>query len=296
MFRRSTAGLAAAILVATALTACTGGPGASPSPSVPADCKPAHTFTTLKPGVLTVSTYAVPPFAIVTGREISHDGVPVTQGGTLEGVDGDIINEIAAKECLVVEVNSTVAAGVLPTVRGGGADVGVGDWYRTKERAQTIDFTHPVYVDPVAFISRDGISEVSQLQGRKVGTVHGYQYVADLRNLLGENLVLYNSPLTMFRELKEGSIDVAVDSVGIGTEFTRDTDLKVAAVEPSDKLSASVEPGQSAFVVQQGRTELLAALDAGIKEMHANGRIAEILTKNGLDPAMAETGEPRLMG
>lgn len=295
MFRRLTAGLVAAT-VATALTACGTATAPTPTSSIPSDCKPEHTFTTLQPGVLTVSTYSVPPFAIVTGREISHDGVPVSQGGTLEGVDGDIINEIAAKECLTVEVNSTVAAGVIPTVRGGGADVGIGDWYRTKERAQTIDFTHPVYVDPVALISRDGVADVSQLKGRKVGTVHGYQYVAELRALLGEDLVLYNSPLTMFRELRAGTIEVAVDTVGIGTEFTRDTDLKVVAAEPSDKLSASLEPGQSAFVVQQGRKELLDALDANIKEMHANGRIAEILTENGLDASMADTGEPRLIG
>ncbi|MEZ5088841.1 MAG: transporter substrate-binding domain-containing protein [Micropruina sp.] len=295
MFRRLTAGLAA-VTLATVLTACSGATAPTPTSSIPADCKPQHTFKTLEPGVLNVSTYSVPPFAIVTGREISHDGVPVTQGGTLEGVDGDIINEIAAKECLRVEVNSTVAAGVIPTVRGGGADVGVGDWYRTRERAATIDFTHPVYVDPVAMISRDGISDVAQLPGRKVGTVHGYQYVAELRAMLGENLVLYNSPLTMFRELQNGTIDVAIDTVGIGTEFTRDTDLKVVAAKPNEKLSASLVPGQSAFVVQQGRQDLLGALDANIKEMHANGRIAEILTENGLDAAMADTGEPRLIG
>ena len=48
--------------------------------------------------------------------------------------------------------------------------------------------------------------------------------------------------------------------------------------------------------MQQGRQDLLGALDANIKEMHANGRIAEILTENGLDAAMADTGEPRLIG
>lgn len=40
---------------------------------------------------------------------------------------------------------------------------------------------------------------------------------------------------------------------------------------------------------------MLAGIDAAIKQLHENGKIAEILAAHGLDPSAAETGEPRLI-
>ena len=294
MFRRAAAGLATAVLTATMLTSCS-----SPAPgpdTAPEDCTPAHEFETIRDGYLKVSTYALPPYAIVRDRELTADGVALEHGGTLEGVDGDILAEFAEAECLQLDIFSTAAAAVLSTVQAGGADVGAGNWYRTAERAEILDLTEPVYADEVGIISRDGISEVSQLEGRRVGTVLGYLYVEELRDRLGEDLVLYNSPLTMFRELEQGKIDAAVDSVGVGTEFTRDSDLTVEVIEPDEALSFSLHPAQSAFLVQKGHDRLLAALNATIEELRASGRLAEILEQNGLDASAADTGEPRLLG
>lgn len=62
------------------------------------------------------------------------------------------------------------------------------------------------------------------------------------------------------------------------------------------ELSFSLEPAQSAFLVQKGRGDLLAALNETIAELRESGRLAEILKKNGLDPSAAEPGEPRLLG
>lgn len=292
MFRRLLAGAASAVLATTVLTACSPAPENTPS----AACVPKHTFPTLKKGVLTVSTYALPPFSVLRNQELTPDGVPIGDDGTLEGVDGDILAEIAANECLTLEINSTAAAAVLSTVRAGGADVGAANWYRTVERAKILDLTDPIYTDQLAIISADGTTDFSQLKGRRVATVLGYQYVADLRDYFGEGLVLFNSPLTMFNELKRGNIDAAIDTVGVGAEFVRDTALRVETAKPNEAIAASLEPGQSAFLVQQGKAELLAALNANIKELRTNGRLAEILEKYGLDPSAAEPGEPRLLG
>ena len=292
MFRRAAAGLATAVLATTMLAACS-----SPSaPPAAEDCEPAHEFETLRDGYLAVSTYALPPYAIVRDRELTADGVALEHGGTLEGVDGDILAEFAERECLELDVYSTAAAAVLSTVEAGGVDVGAGNWYRTAQRAEVLDLTGPVYADEVGIVSADGVSDITELQGRRVGTVLGYLYVPELRDYLGDSLVLYNSPLTMFRELEQGKIDAAVDSVGVGSEFIRDSDLKVEVIDPFEELSFSLEPAQSAFLVQKGRDDLLAALNETIAELRESGRLAEILKKNGLDPSAAEPGEPRLLG
>lgn len=292
MFRRTMTGLATVLLASTTLVACSS-PGHS---TVPDGCVPTHEFETIEDGVLNVSTYALPPYAIVEDRELTADGVALEHGGTLEGVDGDILAEIAAAECLEIDVYSSAAATVLSTVQAGGADIGVGNWYRTAERAEDLGLTDPVYTDQVGIISSDGLSDATRLPGRKVGTVLGYLYVPELRDYLGNDLVLYNSPLTMFRELKDGKIDAAVDSVGVAAEFTEGTDLQVEVMDPLDRLTFSLEPAQSAFLVQKGHDDLLEALNADIEELRSSGRLAEILEENGLDPSAAEPGEPRLIG
>ena len=290
MFRRTTVGLAAAVLAVTALTACS-----SSDSAVPDDCVAEHDFTTIKPGVLTISTYPLPPYTDILDREMTVDGTAYTVGGTLVGVDGDILDEFAENECLELEVHSTAAAAVLPTVQAGAADVGVGNWYRTTERAAILDLSEPIYADQLAIISPDGVSNFDELKGKRVGTVVGYQYVADLRDFLGESLVLYNSPLTMFRALEDGDIDAAIDTVGVGNEFTKGNDLVVKLAEPNDAISASLEPGQSAFIVRKGDDELLKAINSNIERLRESGRLAEILEENGLDPEAAEPGEPRLL-
>lgn len=292
MMRRATVGLAAAVLAVATLSACTSTTSGS---TVPDDCVAEHEFTTIKPGVLTVSTYPLPPYTDILDIETTVDGTAYTVGGTLVGVDGAILDEFAKNECLVLEVHSTAAAAVLPTVQAGSADIGVGNWYRTTERAEILDLSDPIYADQLAIISPDGVSNFAELQGRRVGTVVGYQYVADLRDYLGESLVLYNSPLTMFRALEDGDIDAAIDTVGVGNEFAKNNDLVVALAEPTVEISASLEPGQSAFVVQKGDEELLTAVNANIERLRESGRLAEILEEHGLDPAAAEPGDPRLI-
>lgn len=242
-----------------------------------------------------MSTYPLPPYTDILDREMTVDGTAYTVGGTLVGVDGAILDEFAENECLELEVHSTAAAAVLPTVEAGAADVGVGNWYRTTERAKVLDLSEPIYADQLAIISPDGVANFAELQGRRVATVVGYQYVADLRDYLGEGLVLYNSPLTMFRALEDGDIDAAIDTVGVGNEFVKDNDLIVKIAEPTEEVKASLEPGQSAFVVRKGDDELLQAINANVERLRESGRLAEILEDHGIDPAAAEPGEPRFI-
>ena len=41
--------------------------------------------------------------------------------------------------------------------------------------------TAPMYTDQMAFISKDGVKSMSELEGKKVGTVDGYLWVDDVR-------------------------------------------------------------------------------------------------------------------
>lgn len=295
MFRRATTGLATALLAMTLLAACGSD---EPSADVPENCEPAHQFKTVEEGVLTVSAYSLPPFSVIRGDAQGVDGIPVSQGAEMGGVDGELLAEIAAAECLELRVNATAAAAVLSTVQAGQADVAAADWFRTVQRASILDLSDPVYLDEVGIISADGASDFAKLRkdGARVGTVLGYMYVDDLRDYFGNDLVLYNSPLTMYQELRAGNLDAGVESAAVGAAYVEGTNLKSVVAEPHEEIHFTLEPGQSTFPVRQGNTALLEALNANIAELRESGRIAEVLEANGLDPAAADPGKPRLFG
>lgn len=267
-----------ALTAATTAAAC-GGSG-SPS-SVSAGCKPAHTFSNVTKGALTVATYDLPPFTKV-------------QGTDLTGVDGDILKSIAKKECQSITVNSMATAAVIPTIQAGRADIAAGAWYRTAARAKVVSLSAPMYIDQMAFVSKDGITKVSQLQGRKVGTVDGYLWVADIKKVLSGSVSVYSTPVNMYQDLKSGRIDVGIDSFASG-KFNA-SGLKVEVTEPDPQVAASVQAAQIGFPVPKDNTALLDAINADIAAMHSSGELAKILTANNLPASAADTGSPRLSG
>jgi polar amino acid transport system substrate-binding protein len=268
---------ALAIAAATALSGC--GTAASGAPG--ADCKPAHTFPTVAQGKLSVVLYDLPPFSKLQGNKVA-------------GVDGDIINAIAEMECLTVSAKSVATAANIPTVQAGRADVSIAAWYRTAARAEIVGLTEPIYTDQMAIISKDGLDDADQLKGKTVGTVDGYLWVDDMKKLLGDSLKVYPTTLNMNQDLAAGRIDIGIDSYG-SAQFNKKGDFKVTVIKPHDAIAASKEAAQIAIPVPKKNTELLAALNADLKTLRENGKLAEILKANGLDASAANTGEARLI-
>jgi polar amino acid transport system substrate-binding protein len=168
------------------------------------DCKPAHSFTTVVPGKLTVAIYEYPPFTTIA------------PDGTIGGVDGEIAKKFAAENCLTIVPAVVDPAATVQYVLSSKADVATGDWYRTAERAKVMGLSYPTYLDQMGLYSKAGVSTVESLIGKKVGTVSGFLWVAELQKLLGSNLSLYPNPVALAQDLAAGRIEVGVDSYGTG--------------------------------------------------------------------------------
>lgn len=262
---------------ALTLSACGGG---GTGDEVAKGCKPAHTFSTVSPGKLTIAGYDLPPYASQSG-------------GKLSGIDTDIVAEIAKMECLTVEPKWMATAAVIPTVQSNRADVAVADWYRTEARAKIVALSDPIYLDQMAISSKTGISKISDLKGKKVGTVDGYLWVADLKKYLGDDLKIYPSTVNLNQDLKSGRIDIAVDSYG--SQKVTNPDMKVEVAKPDPAVAASQEAAQASFPIPKDNAELLKAVNADLKTLRENGKVKEILVKHGLDASAADTGAPRLI-
>lgn len=268
-------------LALTGLTACGG--GGSTDAASNSDCKPAHTFKTIKEGTLTVSVFDLPPYTKV-------------ENGKITGVDGGILDEIAKRECLTITATPMDAAGVIPAVQNGRADMAAGDWYRTAERAKVVTLSAPLYTDQMGIISSGGTKVISELKGKKVGTVDGYLWVKDLQTYLASDLKTYPSSTAMWQDLQAGRIEIGVDSFGSGVYTNKNMasgKYKVEVADEFDQVAASKEAAQSNFPLPKNNPDLAKAVDANIEEMKKDGTIAKILVDNGLDKSAADTGPAR---
>ncbi|MFJ2526464.1 MULTISPECIES: substrate-binding periplasmic protein [Pseudomonas] len=251
-----------------------------------AECKPTHTFQTLTPGVLTVAAWVFPPYSI-----------PGT-GQALGGVDGEIIKQIAARECLTIKASVLDPSAAIQSVVARRADVVIGDWYRTAERGKVLGLSAPLYLDVMGIISPQGYAKVSELEGKRVGTVQGYLWVSDLKTVLGDDLVLYPNPVAMAQDLASGRIEAGIDSHAVAVASQQKGAYKGASIkvsEPDPRVKATEQPGQTSIPYMLSNVELGKALDANIQALHGSGEIARILEAHGLDRQAADVGAPRLV-
>jgi len=216
----------------------------------------------------------------------------------LSGVDGEIIKRIAARECLEIKLTVVDPAAVIQSVIARRADVGIGDWYRTAERSKALGLSAPLYLDMMGIISSEGYSTISELEGKRIGTVQGYLWVDDLKKTFGDNLVLYPNPVAMAQDLASKRIALGVDSFAVGVASQQKgayqgQHIKVSAPDP--RVRATLQPGQSGFPHTKANTALGVALNDNIQALHASGEMAEILGSFGLDKQAANVGTPRLV-
>ncbi len=275
-------GLVTAMLMTAALVGC----NAANDSAVPANCKPQHEFPTLQEGKLVVSSYTYAPSTIV-------------RNDALGGIEGDLLRRVAKLECLELKVVEQAAAGVIPAVESGRADLAAGDWYRTKDRAKILGLSDPIYQDAMVFVSKGGrVSEVDDLLGKEVGTFEGNLWNADVKKLMNGNVKIFPSEAALFQDLATGRLDVAIDGSAGATNMikvTGNSSLKMKVPSPDSRVGATTSPGQAGWPHAKDNEKLTAALNEDIGQLREDGVIARVLKKYGLPASAAEVGKPRLL-
>lgn len=226
--------LAAGAVVAVAAIGLAGC-SSSGSDSASEDCTPAHEFETITPGTLTVATYDYPPATIIEGDKVS-------------GIEGELLNKVAEMECLTLTVDVTGGAGgAIPAVESGRADIAAGSWNRTKARAEIVNLGTGIWTDQYTLASSSDITGPESLDGKKIGSVIGNFWEADMKAKYGDNYVVYPDATGVYGDLAAGRIDMVIDSF-----VAADAQLKanpIDGVELYDvpkvaEIQAFVTPGQ----------------------------------------------------
>lgn len=261
------------------LSAC----GGAAESTVSKGCQPESTFKTISAGFLTVAAPEFPPFSS-------------NKDGKLTGVDADIIKEFAAKNCLDIKVEPTSYAGTIPAVQSGRADVAIGCYYRTAVRAEIVGLSDPIYTDEMGIVSESGVKDIKELESMKVGTVDGYLWVPDMKEVMGANMTIYPSAVEMQADLKAGRIQAGIDGFGSAVQMYKDdAKYKVAGASADPRVIASKEPAQIGFPIGKDNTDMTKAVNTSIKTMKSSGKIEEVVKAYGLPQSAVDTGEPRLV-
>ncbi|MGW3953588.1 substrate-binding periplasmic protein [Streptomyces sp. NPDC004752] len=274
----------AAVSVLGLLTGCGGGSSSSAATGVSKDCKPKFTFPTISKGTLTIAAPEAPPYFS-------------NAGGKQTGIDLETLDQFAKDACLKASWNVIPAAGDIEAVRTKRVDITAGGWYATPDRGKVVNQSDPVYVELPTIFSKSATSDVNALKGKTVGTVTGYAWVPDLKNLYGDKLKEYQSTDAALSDLATGRSAAAVlggiDAPYLVSQNARFKDIVAKTMAPTAAVAVSEKPSLPNYPHTKGNDKLTAALNKELAELRSSGRIAEILKKYNIDPKLADVEKYR---
>ncbi|MFT8357280.1 MAG: ABC transporter substrate-binding protein [Bifidobacterium aquikefiri] len=240
-------------------------------------------ITTVTSGKLTVGVIDIPPFSSY------NNGDP-------KGIDVTLVKEIAKKNNLQPVWQQATYADAVQSITGGSIDMAIGCIDATAKRMQAVDFSSSTYLDGLGMAAKKSlhVETIADLEKvNSVGTVDGYLWVNDLKNILGDKLKTYPSSVELKADFDAGRIDVAIDAYGVQVpQFAKDDSISVALANdhPDKRVQATVQAPEAAFPYTKGNTSLGKALDAGIKKAHSDGTIVKLLEAQKLSSGLAKVG------
>lgn len=254
---------ASALALVLALVGCSGGES---GPGEKTETDGAAGYELITDGKLTVAaSLDFPPF------ENLENGQPV-------GFSIDLMGLLAEEMGLEVEyLNSVKFDTIVPMVAAGGkADVGASSLTITAEREKEIDFTES-YCDSnqgIVVMKDSGITEVAQLEGKKVGAQSGstgHDWASE--NIAGATVVAYDEVTAIFAALQAGQIDAIANDLPVEQFLVKDA-------YPDAEIIAEIPTGeQYGIVVSKENPELTKALNEALAAIKANGKYDEAYAK-----------------
>lgn len=249
--------------------------------------------------------------ADVTGRTI----VIATEGsfppsnmtrpnGELYGFEIDLVNEIADRQDLEVEMISQAWDGMIQGLIDGKYDAVIDGVSITPVRQEVVDFTLPYSLGGSTFVvmnaagidlPMDGATAdldepdsinaaidavAGVLDGKTVGVQQATIQSAFLEEYLegkGVDVRTYPNGPDVYQDLSVGRIDAGIASLTNVAAFLEDNADSASATGPT--FIGGLMGNGSGIVVQKGDTELLEAFNAGLQSVVADGTLAELSTK-----------------
>ena len=204
--------------------------------------------------MITEATF--PPYEFLRGQDVV-------------GIDVEICRAVAehmGKEFLVETVDFDSA---IPAVVSGKADLAAAGITITEDRKKNVDFSIPYVKTGIVVISKKSnpFTNVEQLKGKKIGVQSGTTSENYVVNDLKQEPERLRSPAEAVAGLKAGRCDFVIADI--------DPAKNCVKGEPDLQLSGFITSEEYAVAIRKGQPELLAAINATITELRANGKLAK---------------------
>ena len=204
--------------------------------------------------MITEATF--PPYEFLRGQEIV-------------GIDVEICKAVAEKLGRPFQAETVDFDSVIPAVISGKADLAAAGITVTEDRKKNVDFSIPYVKTGIVVISKKSnpFKNVEQLKGKKIGVQGGTTSETYVLEQLKQEPDRSRSPAEACAALKSGRVDFVIADI--------DPAKNCVKGEPDLQLSDFITSEEYAVAIRKGQPELLAAINATITELKANGKLAK---------------------
>ena len=214
-------------------------------------------------GVLTVATSPdFPPFESL-------------ENGKVAGIEVDILEKVAESLGVTLQIEQMDFESVIPGVQAGKFDVGMSGITITEKRKENVDFSEPYFLAAQTIVvpAGSGISCKADLDGKKISVQTGTtaeEYCMEN----GYDVLAFTSNNDAAAALTGGKVDA----------WVVDNEVAVAMAGPLGlvTLEEAMTTEPYAFAFAKGSDELVAAVNAALDEMLADGTVADIFAAWGV--------------
>ena len=231
------------------------------------------------PGTIRMITEATfPPYEFRQGKEVV-------------GIDVEICKAVAKELGKTLAIEDVEFDSVIPSLIAGKAELAAAGITVTEDRKMKVDFSHPYVRTGIVFIfAKDkpfDAEKAEEAKGKRVGVQNGTTSADYVREKLGQEPEMFDSPASAFAAMKAGKVDVVIADI--------DPAKAVIKGEPDYDISELLTVEEYAVAIKKGQPELLAVLNKVIDDLDASGKLDEIKdewTAKAEAAAAAEEAKP----
>lgn len=261
-----------AAVAALVATGCSGGGGGA---TVDENCEPVAEVKTISDGTLKAVVAEHPPFV-------------TNETGEPSGIEGELLQKIAADLCLELDTQVTSFAGAIEGLQNNRADISSSNWTVNDERRELFEVSEPMYESRMGIVTKgEDWNTPEQLEGKKIGTPQGYLWNEQLKEVFGSNVVELQSDVAVIDDVKAGRIDAGiVNNHANSWRLTQDQykELSLTTMETTDKLPHTQQDALAVVLMKKGETDLRDAVNVILKDYIDSGEMQKQFEEYGLDP------------
>ncbi len=215
----------------------------------------------------------------VVGTSAGFPPFEYVENGQIVGFDVDLIKAIGETQGFDVEVKDMSFDSLIAGVKTGNLDIIAAGMTITDQREKAVDFSEPYYSADQSIIVKEGSdNDLTVLFGDhdigvQTGTT-GDIWVTDnlsKKGILKGRVVHYEVFVMAVNDLMNENLDAVVLDSPVAARY--------AELKPVTVVGKVVTGEQYGLAVNEGNTELLNKINAGLKEVIDSGKMNELLAK-----------------